>query len=136
MALLALADGVSDGVVEVIEEHLADRAIGRSMVEWQYDNTQLSITAQLYSCDGQVNFVSSVGTMSGWHGSWEEDRDHNSITIRFHHLGRPELKPVVLFKMDNGAYHGTDYRGRTIWMRKMKAFVEDTVEKTWIRVGW
>ena len=65
MALLALAEGVSDGVVEVIEEHLADRAIGRSMVEWQYDNTQLSITAQLYSCDGQVNFVSSVGTMSG-----------------------------------------------------------------------
>ena len=63
----ALEDKVVKVVGELPSVPQRASAILVTIIDMQ-EKTEMSITTQLYSCDGQVKFVSYVGTISRWHG--------------------------------------------------------------------
>ena len=109
-----------------------------TMVKYGYDNADLVMQASISLYAGQVNYTSSVGIASGWHGLYR-NLEHAQLELRFNCRGEGyPLRSAMLTRTEYG-WHGHDYLNREIVLTKLCEYYLDPVSHMWVvynNSGW
>ena len=99
---------------------------------YKYHNAEYpEKSAILWTCNGEISFMSVGGGMSDWHGDFTETDKH--INLLFDCKGNQPFKPAIVLMIGDDVWQGVDYRGREITLHRIYTFFWDEAAGVWRR---
>ena len=96
----------------------------------EYYNEELNLLAMIYLFNGQINFQSSGGSSSGWHGTYMFG-GNDSLDLNFNCRGAAHREHNTFLLRMTGGWVGFDYRQRTITLIIRATFRRNPQHGTW-----
>ena len=98
---------------------------------YKYINGSLKFNSVLCTFRGQINFQSKH-TTSGWHGSVKRNDEKKTMELLFLCRGEEHyVVTTVVTQVEDAAWEGVDYRGRSVRMELIKMYELDEETEKW-----
>ena len=98
---------------------------------YKYINGSLKFNSALWTFRGQILFQ-SLSTSSGWHGSVIRNDEKKTMELVFNCRGcEQHMGPTVVAQVEDAAWEGVDYRGRSVRMELIKMYELDEETEKW-----
>jgi hypothetical protein len=103
---------------------------------WKYINHDCSTTvstSMIYECNGEILFQSQ-GSVTGWHGRFEELRGGERMIFWFDYQGRSRwrFQPTMVLHVGRQIYKGYDYASRRITVSYQGEFIWCRPQHNWV----
>ena len=101
-------------------------------IGYRYINASFPTTsAVLWTCNGQISFMSAGGGQTEWHGEIQET--YQEIKLFSDCRGKPPFTLANVLKISDDTYHGLDNNGRELTLTIIFTSLWDESMSVWRR---